>query len=101
MINYKEKVNPTKALGYLSFFKLKNNARRILTDSGSIQKEAYILGTMHHTARQYRVGVWNTGGGIKEELLKWHRNLDLMVNRGTYLACDVSRKIARAISKGA
>lgn len=39
-----EKVKLIKPLGYLKFLKLMNNAKRILTDSGGIQKEAYILG---------------------------------------------------------
>jgi UDP-N-acetylglucosamine 2-epimerase len=39
----KEKVILTEPLGYLEFLKLMNHARKIMTDSGGIQKEAYIL----------------------------------------------------------
>ena len=39
----REKVKLTKPLGYLEFLKLLSHAKRVLTDSGGIQKEAYIL----------------------------------------------------------
>ena len=33
----------TEPLGYLDFIQLENNSKRIITDSGGIQKEAFIL----------------------------------------------------------
>jgi UDP-N-acetylglucosamine 2-epimerase len=33
----------TEPVGYLDFITLENSAKRIITDSGGIQKEAYIL----------------------------------------------------------
>jgi UDP-N-acetylglucosamine 2-epimerase len=39
----KDKVKLIEPLGYLEFLKLMNHAKKILTDSGGIQKEAYIL----------------------------------------------------------
>jgi UDP-N-acetylglucosamine 2-epimerase (non-hydrolysing) len=38
------KVITSKPLGYFDFLKLQNNAKLIITDSGTVQEEAYILG---------------------------------------------------------
>ncbi len=39
----KQKMKLVSPLGYLEFLKLLNHAKKVLTDSGGIQKEAYIL----------------------------------------------------------
>ncbi len=39
----KDAVKLTEPLGYFEFLKVLNNASKVLTDSGGIEKEAYIL----------------------------------------------------------
>ncbi len=96
----KEKVRLTMPLGYLDFLKLMNHARRILTDSGGIQKEAYILGVPCVTLRDITGWVeavedgWNILVGVdKERIIEMAEGFKPHTQRKNIFGEDVSKII--------
>jgi len=94
-------------VGYLDFIWLEKNAKKILTDSGGIQKEAYILKIPCITLRQNTEWVetvedeWNTlVGDDKQKILDAVKNFNpSKKQKGHYGDGNASIKIREIINK--
>lgn len=102
----KSSVKLVKPLGFLDFIKLMNHAKMILTDSGGIQKEAYILKVPCITLRENTEWVetiedgWNVlVGSNKDKIIEmvndFHPSLKTYKNR--FGNGNASEKIASII----
>jgi UDP-N-acetylglucosamine 2-epimerase (non-hydrolysing) len=98
----KASVKLVKSLGYLDFLKLMIHAKKIITDSGGIQKEAYILKVPCITLRENTEWIgtvedgWNIlAGANKEKIVKMIKEFEplLKTHKERFGNGDASRKI--------
>lgn len=96
-------INP---LGYLDMLQLMSNACKILTDSGGIQKEAYMLGKPCITLRESTEWVetidsgWNVlVGANTEKIVEAVNGFEVPSTRIPLYGEDVCKKIAEIINK--
>jgi UDP-N-acetylglucosamine 2-epimerase (non-hydrolysing) len=102
-----KKVKVIKSVGYLDMLMLEKNAKKILTDSGGIQKEAYILKVPCITLRENTEWVetvedgWNVlVGADKEKIVKKANDFEPKgEQRDVFGSVDASKKIAEGIKE--
>ncbi|HUV45624.1 MAG TPA: UDP-N-acetylglucosamine 2-epimerase (non-hydrolyzing) [Dehalococcoidia bacterium] len=99
-----EKVKLTEPLGYLEFLKLLSHAMKVLTDSGGIQKEAYILKVPCITLRDNTEWVetvedgWNVLVGVdKERIVRMAREFQPNGEQRNIFGQDACQEISKAI----
>jgi UDP-N-acetylglucosamine 2-epimerase (non-hydrolysing) len=103
-----EEVNITKPVGYLEMLLLEKNAKKILTDSGGVQKEAYMLKVPCVTMRDETEWVetvedgWNVlVGADKEKIFRAAGSFDPHIEqREMFGRGDASKRIVQAILEG-
>lgn len=105
--NLKEKVMLIEPLGYFDFLKLLNHSKKVLTDSGGIQKEAYILKVPCITLRENTEWVetvkdgWNVLVGTdSEKIVKLTRDFRPTLPVSKVFGSGASEKIACVIGDG-
>ncbi|HYN44818.1 MAG TPA: UDP-N-acetylglucosamine 2-epimerase (non-hydrolyzing) [Candidatus Limnocylindrales bacterium] len=90
-----------KPLGYLDMLMLMANARKILTDSGGIQKEAYMLGVPCITLRENTEWMetlesgWNTlTGANKSKIIKAaQKSVPISIQQKIFAGESASKKV--------
>jgi len=99
------KVKLTEPLGYLNFLQLLSRARRVLTDSGGIQKEAYILGVPCITLRDNTEWVetvedgWNMLVGVdKARIVRMAKEFEPDGEQRNIFGQGACKRISEAIS---
>ncbi|HOK59169.1 MAG TPA: UDP-N-acetylglucosamine 2-epimerase (non-hydrolyzing) [Methanothrix sp.] len=98
----RESIKVIKPVGYLDMLQLESNALRILTDSGGVQKEAYILRVPCVTLRERTEWVetvmdgWNVLAGASRESIVRHARCFVPPRSQTHVFGDgeASRRIA-------
>jgi len=103
----KEKVILIQPLGYLDFLKLMKHASKILTDSGGIQKEAYMLKIPCSTLMEYTPWMetvndgWNVLSGTNlEKIIEFVRNFIPTHRHSDVFGQGACEKIASIIGSG-
>lgn len=102
----KEMVKLTEPLGYLEFLKLLNHAKKVLTDSGGIQKEAYMLKIPCITLRENTEWIetvedgWNILAGTDtDKIVKLVRDFKPNHPNSSFFGKGACEKIACIIRK--
>ena len=102
----KGKIKLTEPLGYFDFLKLLNHTKRVLTDSGGIQKEAYILKVPCITLRDSTEWVetvedgWNVlVGANKENIINIVNEFEPESKQRFIFEEGASRRIVKSISE--
>lgn len=102
----KEKVRLTEPLGYPDFLNLLGHAKKLLTDSGGIQKEAYILKVPCITLRENTEWIetveegWNVVAGVdKETIVKLVEEFEPCREQGNIFGRDACKNIADILNK--
>lgn len=103
--NLAERVMVLKPLSYLKFIKLLSHAKKILTDSGGIQKEAYILKVPCITLRDNTEWIetvedgWNLLVGIdRERIVRMAREFEPNGEQRNIFGQGASKKISEVIN---
>ncbi len=105
-LNLQASIKSMKPLGYLDFLKLMNHAKKVITDSGGIQKEAYMLRVPCITLRNNTEWIetvgdeWNVLVGTnKEKIIKMVNDFESLskIHKNRFGTGDASKKIVEAI----